>query len=162
MPPTSSPVPRLPSCSVCCLHRPHHRQRSPLRHHRTSNQDEREGGHLVGLWAMSSPHLATTSPPIDSDQQRQGSASPRLPSCPLRPLPRPLSLCQVVRVGQRTNHGGRFPPAHPVDPLHPCRGASAYWRTPPERRRAAVSHTRAARLLGKKVCFGIFCAVVSL
>lgn len=47
-------------------------------------------------------------------------------------------------------------------PSPPCRGASEYMRTPPKRGRAAVSHSRAAGLLGEKVCFGIFCAVVSL
>lgn len=62
-----------------------------------------------------------TSPPIDSDQQRQGSASGCRSSCP--PRPRPLPLCQVVRVGRRASQGGRSPPAHPVDPLHPAGGA---------------------------------------
>ena len=158
MPPPSSPVPRLSSVlsAVPTVHTI--ASRSPLRRHRTSNQDERKGGHPVRFWAMSSPHLATTSAPIDSDQQ-QGSASPRLPSCPLRPLPRPLPLPQVVRVGQRASQGGRSPPAHSVDPLHPCRGILS--DTSGEGR-AAGSHIRAAGLLGEKFCFGIFCAVVSL
>lgn len=57
------------------------------------------------------------SPPI----QRQGSASGCRSSCPSRP--RPLPLCHVVRVGRRASQGGRSPPAHPVDPLHPAGGA---------------------------------------
>lgn len=118
MPPPSSPVPRFPS--VPSAPPPVHTiaSRSPLRHHRTSNQDERKGGHPVRFWAMSSPHLATTSPPIGSDQQRQGSAAGCRSFCP--PRSRPLPLFQVVRVGQRASQGGRSPPAHPVDPLHPA------------------------------------------
>lgn len=119
MPPPSSPVPRLSSVPSAVLTVHTIASRSPLRHHRTSNQDERKGGHPVRFWAMSSPHLATTSTPIDSDQQ-QGSASPRLPSCPLRPLPRPLPLCQVVRVWRRASQGGRSPASHPAAPLHPA------------------------------------------
>lgn len=121
MPPTSSPVPRLPSCSVCCLHRPHHRQRSPLRHHRTSNQDEREGGHLVGVWAMSSPHLATTLPPPRHRSTATSSdrAAPRR-SAILPAQPRSLPLFQGVRVGQRYSQGGRSSASHHVDPLHPA------------------------------------------
>ena len=50
----------------------------------------------------------------------------------------------------------------PCRPSPPCRGASAYWRTPPERGRAAGCHLRAARVVFEKVCFGIFFTVVSL
>ena len=101
-------------CSVCCPRRPHHRQ--PLI---GSNHQQRRGtdGHLVQFWAMQSPPHRHTSPPID---QQKGSASFCLSSCPPRPLPRPLPLHQVVRVGKRAIQGGRSPPAHPADPLHPA------------------------------------------
>ena len=53
------------------------------------------GGHLVRFWTMSSPHLATTSPPI---YQHQGSAST---VChPARLVPVLVLFLQVVMVGQ--------------------------------------------------------------
>ena len=57
-------------CSVLCLHRPHHRQ--PLTISPGHTLAKGTGGHLVRFWSMSSPHLATTSPPSD---QQQGSSS---------------------------------------------------------------------------------------
>ena len=48
---------------------------SPAAHHfaRLCQRSGRwTGGHLVRFWSMSSPHLATTSPPSD---QQQGSSS---------------------------------------------------------------------------------------
>ena len=118
MPPTSSPVPRLPSCSVCCRHRPHHRP--PLTLTTSHQQPGREEGRpprpLLGdAIATHCHHLATTSPPID----QQTAAGQRLDGLPSFP-PRPLPLLQVVRAGQRASQGGRSSPAHPVDSLHPA------------------------------------------
>lgn len=96
--------------SVCCLHRPHHRQRSPSPR-RTLNK--RKG-------------RAATSAPIDQQPAATGQRLDGLPSCP----PRPRPLLQVVRAGQRASQVGRFPPAHPVAPSPPYRSASAYMRTP--------------------------------
>ena len=76
-------------CSVCCLHRPHHRQ--PL----------------------------TTSPPSHQQPATSNRAAPRR-SAILPASPRPLPLRQVVKVGQPYSQGGRSPPAHPLDPLHPA------------------------------------------
>ena len=88
---------------------------SPAAHHfaRLCQHSGRgTGGHLVLFWAMLSPHLAITSPANSSHR-----ASPRRSDI----LPASSSsLLQVVRVGQRASQGGRFPPAHPVDPLHPA------------------------------------------
>ena len=71
MPPLSSPVPRLSSVpSESSPSTP-----SPAAHHfaRLCQRSWRwTGCHLVRFWAMSSPHLATTSPPI---YQQKGSAS---------------------------------------------------------------------------------------
>ena len=47
MPPPSSPVPRLSSAPSDVLTVQTIASRSPLRHHRTSNQDDRKGGRLV-------------------------------------------------------------------------------------------------------------------
>ena len=114
MPPPSSPVPRLsfvPS-DVYTVHTI--ASRSPLRP-LVPALSERTGGHLVRFWAMSSPphrHRSTSN--------QKGSASCCLSSCPPRPLPRPLPLHQVVRVGQTTIQGGPPLSAHPADPLHPA------------------------------------------
>ena len=66
--------------------------------------------------------IETTSPqPLHrSTSNQKVSASGCLSSCPPRPLPRPLLLHQVVRVGQRASQGGPPLPAHPADPLHPA------------------------------------------
>lgn len=82
MPPTSSPVPRLSSCSVCCLKRPHHRQPltlTPSHHHRREGQPPRP---------VLSDVIATISPPID--QQTAGQRLGCRSSCPPRPRPLPL------------------------------------------------------------------------
>lgn len=110
MPPPSSPVPRLSSAPADVFTVHTIASRSPLRPACASAQGE---GRAATSSASGRCHRHT-SPPIDSDQQRQGSASGCRSSCP--PRPRPLPLCQVVRVG-------RSPPAHPVDPLHPAGGA---------------------------------------
>ena len=52
--------PRL--CSVCCPHRPHHRQPLTTSPRLCQRSWRGTGCHLVRFWAMSSPHLATTSP----------------------------------------------------------------------------------------------------
>ena len=112
--------PFLASLLFCMLSSTVHTiaSRSPLRHHRTSSKDERKDGHPVRFWAMPSPHLATTSPPIDQQPATTGQRIDVLPSCP--PRARPLPILQVVRVGHRASQGGRSPPAHPADPLHPA------------------------------------------
>lgn len=71
------------------------------------------------------------------------------------PRPRPLPLRQVVKVGQQASQGGRSPPAHPVDPLHPCRGAVRTFQTDPGRGargqhiRAVVAAARDSKFSGK-------------
>ena len=97
---------------------------SPAAHHfaRLCQHSGRgTGGHLVRFRAMPSPHLATTSAPIDQQSAATGQRLDGLQSCPPRPLPRPLF--PVVMVGHRASQGVRFPPAHPVDPP-PCRGGA--------------------------------------
>lgn len=135
---SSSPLFR----SVCC---PHPSTPSPAAHPLArSRYRKREGkdGHPVRFWAMPSPHLDG------------------LPSCP--PRPRPLPLRQVVRVGQRVSQGGRSPAAQNADPLHPAgvpRHICGHLR---REGRGSCRHIRVAGLIFEKVCFGIFCAVVSL
>lgn len=99
----SAPSPFTPSPAAHRFAGSHHRPRLG------------KGGHLVRFWVMLSPHhLAPISQSID--QQTAGQRLARLSSCP----PRPLPLFQVVRAGQSTSQGGRSPPAHPADPLHPA------------------------------------------
>ena len=77
-------------CSVCCPHRPHHRQPLTGSHHK---QRRWKSGHPDRLWGgCHRHHLATTSPPIDQqpDGQRRG-LSVILPASH-------LPLRQVVRV----------------------------------------------------------------
>ena len=94
---------------------------SPAAHHfaRLCQRSGRgTGGYLVRFWAMQSPphrhHLATDRPAA-SDHR----AAPRRSA--IMPASSPSSsILQVLMVGQRASQGGRFPPAHPVDPLHPA------------------------------------------
>ena len=103
-------------CSVCYPHRPHHRQPLTRSHHQ---QRRGKSGHPARLWVDA---IATTSPPSRhrSISNQTGSPAGCLSCCPPRPHPRLLPLHQVVRVGQRASQGGRSPPAHPADPLHPA------------------------------------------
>lgn len=71
--------------------------------------------HTIASRSPPRPHLAINRP-ATSKQQTTGQRLARLSSCP----PRPLPLFQVVRAGQSTSQGGRSPPAHPADPLHPA------------------------------------------
>ena len=98
-------------CSVCCLHCPHHRQ--PLTASPARNIAKGEGRTVTpsASGRCYRHHLA-------ADRPAAGHRLDGLPSCPPRPLPRPLF--QVVRVGQRASQGGRSSPAHPADPLHPA------------------------------------------
>ena len=102
----------------------------------TEGREEREPGRRMPPPSHQQPGREEGRPPrpllgeaIDSDQQRQGSASGCRSSCP--PRPRPLPLCQVVRVGRRASHGGRSPP--------PCRGAVRI--VPDESRQAGSAST---------------------
>lgn len=112
----ASSSPRL--CSICCPKRPHHRQRSPPRPLATSPR-VREGRPLrpVLVDAIATPrhHLATDRPANSRAAPRRSAI---LPACP--PRPRPLPLCQVVRVWRRASQGGRSPASHPAAPLHPA------------------------------------------
>lgn len=75
------------------------------------------GGQLVRFWAMQSPPHRHTSPPI-YQQPAAGIASTVFH--PARLVLVLVLFLQVVMVWQRDNQGGRFPQAHPVDPLHPA------------------------------------------
>ena len=109
---------------------------------------EWNGGHLVRFWAMSSPHLATTSP-ANSSQQRQGSASTvcNPPRLVLVLFHFPLFL-QVVRKGrakeqtkQKEREPGRRmpPPSSPVPRLSSAPSA------------ASTVHTISSRSLSHQV-----------
>ena len=119
MPPTSSPVPRLSFCSVCRLHRPHHLQ--PLTTSPPSNQQtEREEGRpprpvLGDVIATHRHHLAT------GQQQGRADIFPPLPH-------------RLVGGEGRVDHqpGRAILSRSPRRPSPPCRGASAYVRTPPK------------------------------
>ena len=73
-------------CSVCCLHCPHHRQ--PLTPSPARNIAKGEG-RTVTPSASGRCHRHT-SPPIDQQPAATGQRLDGLPSCPPRPLPRPL------------------------------------------------------------------------
>lgn len=114
MPPPSSPVP------LFCLMPPPSTP-SPAAHHfaRFCQRSGRgTGGYLVRFWAMSSTpprHHLTTDRPAASDHRAAPRRSAIMPASSTS-----SSLIQVLMVGQRASQGGRFPPAHPVDPLHPA------------------------------------------
>lgn len=105
-------------CSVCCLTPS---APSPAAHpspRRTSNQGREEGRPprrgLGDVIATPCHHLAT-------DRQRPAATGQRLGLSVILPASAPSSsLCQVVRGWRRASQGGRSPPAHPVDPLHPA------------------------------------------
>ena len=159
MPPTSSPVHHLssaPSAASTVLtiasRSPHH----PL----ATSPRVREGRSprplLDDVIATPRHHLATDRPATSSDRaaHRRSAILPTSSSSPS-----PLPGCE----GRAASKPGRaILSRSPCRPSPPCRGASAYWRTPPERGRAAGCHLRAARVVFEKVCFGIFFTVVSL
>lgn len=153
MPPTSSPVPRLSSVpsAVFTVHTIASRANAPRR-----TLTQRKGGHPVRFWVMSSPpprHQSTSS----------HRATPRLSA--ILPASSPSSSSSPLPGGKgmaESQPGRAILCLSACRPSPPCRGASEYMRTPPKRGRAAVSHSRAVGLLGEKVCFGNFCAVVSL
>ena len=139
MPPPSSPVPRLSSVpsDVFTVHTI--ASRSPLRHHRTSSQDERKDGHPVRFWAMPSPPHRHY---IASEQQPQGIASTVCHPSRLVPV---LFLSSSLPPhsggkGRAPSQPGRATPSRsPCRPSPHCRGASAYMRTPPEVGEGVVS-----------------------
>ena len=138
-------------CSVCCLHRPHHLQ--PLTHHYVAPSPK---GRAATPSASGRCHLHT-SPATRRAATRAVGQPPSLVLV-LASLP----LFQVVRVGQRASHGGRSPPAHPVDPLHPAGVCLGILAAPREIGRGSFSHLRAARVVRAIQSFWIFCAVVLL
>ena len=136
----ASSSPRL--CSICCPKRPHHRQRSPPRPLAHIAQGERRAATPSG----SGRCHRHTSPPSRhrSTSKQQGSASTvchpaRLPAS--SPSSSPLPGGEGMAASQP---GRAIPCLSPCRPSPPCRGASAYLRTPPERggQRAAISGRR--------------------
>ena len=110
--------PRL--CSVCCPHRPHHRQPFTFSRYRKRKW---KGGHLVRFWAMSSPHLATTSQPIDQQTATTGQRlglSVILPASSSSP---PLPPRLVGGEGREDHQPGRDTPSR--SPCRPSRPSSA-------------------------------------
>ena len=116
-----------------------------------------KSGHPARLWVDA---IATTSPPIDQQPEGQRLVlSVILPASSSSPSSSPPSGGE----GRAASKPGRsILSRSSCRPSPPCRGASAYWRTPPESGRAAGCHIRAARVVFEKVCFGIFFTVVSL
>ena len=157
-PPTSRPFLASPSApsDVFTIHTidsrspPRHVEPSPKGRAATSSTSGRCHRH----------HLATTSPPID----QQPDGQPRrlsviLPASSSSPSSSPPSGGEGRAESQPW---WVIPSRSSCRPSPPCRGASAYWRTPSERGRAAGCHLRAAGVVFEKVCFGIFFTVVSL
>ena len=152
MPPTSSPV--------------HHLSSAPS-----------AASTVLTIASRSPPHPLATSPRVREGRSPRPLlgdviATPRRRSTSSRASPRrsailpasssspsPLPGCE----GRAASKPGRaILSRSSCRPSPPCRGASAYWRTPPESGRAAGCHIRAARVVFEKVCFGIFFTVVSL
>ena len=154
MPPTSRPFLASPSApsDVFTIHTIDSRS-----HLTTSNYHRRDGRPPRPLLGDA---IATTSQPID----QQPDGQPRrlsviLPASSSSPSSSPPSGGE----GRAESQPGRaIPSRSSCRPSPPCRGASAYWRTPPERGRAAGCHLRAAGVVFEKVRFGIFFTVVSL
>ena len=82
----SSPI----FCSVCCLHRPHHRQPLTTSPASVSAQGEGRAATSSDSGRCHRHHIATTSPPIDQQPATTGQRLDVLPSCPHRPRPRPF------------------------------------------------------------------------
>ena len=152
--------PFLASLLFCLLSSPSTPSPAAHPHHvapATRERDGRPPRPLLGE-AIATPRHRSTS----KQQTAAGARLDGLPSSPPRPLPR-LSSPLPGGEGRAASQPGRaIPSSSPRRPSPPCRGASEYMRTPPEAQRRTPSHSRAAGLLGEKVCFGIFCAVVSL
>ena len=110
----------LPFRSVCCPHRP---PRPVL-------------GEAI---ATTSPHLATDR------QAANKKAGQRLGLSGILPASSSSSSPPSGGEGRAASQPGRaIPSRSPCRPSPPCRGASAYWRTPPEVWRAMGQHIRAA------------------
>ena len=95
-----------PFCSVCCPHRPHHRQPLIGSHHQ---QRRGKSGHPARLWVDA---ITTTSPPHRhrSTSNQTGSAAGCLSSCPPRLSSVPSAVLTVRTIairssGRTTNKG---------------------------------------------------------
>ena len=149
-------------CSVCCIHRPHHRQPLTTSPACVIAQGEGRAATSSTSGRCHRHHIAA---PLR--RSISSSAAPRrsaiMPaSSPSSSFPRRRPLLQVVREGHRASQGGAIPCRSSCRASPPCRGASAYCRTPPETGRGSCRHIRAARLVRAIQSFGNFCAVVSL
>ena len=141
-------------CSVCCPRRPHHRQPLIGSHHQQRRGKSGHPARLwVDAIATTSPPIdqqpewqslvLSVILPASSSLLFRLLSSPSAPSPAAHRVepstkerdgrpPRPVlgdaiaTLHQVVRVGKRAIQGGRSPPAHPADPLHPAGVPSAY------------------------------------
>ena len=108
-------------CSVCCLHCPHHRQ--PLTPSPARNIAKGEGRTVTPSASGRCHHH--TSPATRRAAPRQSAILPASSSSPS-----PLPGCE----GRAASKPGRaILSRSSCRPSPPCRGASAYWRTPPER-----------------------------
>ena len=124
MPPTYSPVPLLSFCSVCCLHRPNHRQ--PITTSPASVSAQGEG--RAATSSSSGRCHRNTSPPHRQRPAATGHRLDVLPSCPPLPRPRPFLVLflQVVRTGQRVIQGGEIHCRSSCRPSPPCRGVPGH------------------------------------
>ena len=99
-------------CSVCCPHRPHHRQLLIGSHHQ---QRRGKSGHHARLWVDA---IATTSPPIDQQPEGQRLVlSVILPASSSSPSSSPSSGGE----GRAESQPGRaIPSRSSCRPLHPA------------------------------------------
>lgn len=142
--PRSSSLPSLPDDRP-----PSHRQ--PLTLTRPHHRPGRAEGAPVRLWVKSSP------PPHHRPTSRQQTAGQSLGRSAILPAsPRPSPSREVVRVWQTASQGGRSPPAHPADPLHPAGvpghkcghlGRRGGGRVTPSGRRGSSSRIRVLRII---------------